>query len=434
MAQVPPLTQIAQWQNNGDHKGESPRALLKINHMTMSVESITTTLNAYGVLDTCECVVPMKGNPDFSIELFRGETDTSAVPLTLYIGYPANPSQPATTSELQPIFVGQLDSWKGSHVSGKITFSGRSLGVALTDRKLTIPIQYKTSVQLIEEQAKAVGLKTNIVLAPGQEPVQMATVFSREYIAGLKNLRVWDLIAQCAQWDDTDAWVDGDTLYYVSPVFVPRNTVNIEIGKNVKDLDFQHASQFNRKIRVEVHSYMPRTSQGSFTRVQTHADGTVTKSSITRQSTSTPIFGTQGMTTTTYNYNGTTGTTTKSTGTSYKQGGTFQTSTRPEENSGIEIYPIYPRAPLTPKQTDDLALREWRRISMHEWSITIYMPVTKDLLTNMKRTTLLNVTGSPYSAVNQKYWPRRINWNFGLSDGVQWVIEAVNHQLPVGQV
>jgi len=423
---------VTMWPNKGVHFAEAPRCLVVINGAILSVMNVSSVVNAYGVLDTVEFEVPIQGNVDFTQSLFQNETDTSAIPIYIYAGYPSNPSGNVTIAQLTCIFTGQLDNYVIDHAKGTVKFSGRNFGVALTDKRITTPIQYQTSVQLIQAQCALVGLGTNIII--DGPPVQMATVFTREFIAGIKNFRVWDLITQCTQFDDTDVWVDGNTLWYVSPYLVPRNTLNLAVGTDLTNLEATHSVQYNRKIRVEVRTYTPRTTQSTMTRVQTRADGSVVTATISKTGTSTPIFGTTGVNYTTYSFNDTTGAYTKASGTSYKTGGGFSTTTTPEANSGLERYTIYPRTPLTPQQCDDLARKEWRRISMHEWSVKISMPMRKDLFGQILRTTLINITNSPYGAVNQLYWPRRITWNFSLTEGATYEIECVNHQQALGQV
>ena len=416
---------------NAIFEANSPRALAVINGGPLAIDSYTITLNAYGVLDTAEFVVPIQGNPDFTQWLFQNETDTSAIPVFIYAGFPANPSQPVAISKLQKRFIGQLDQYTIDHAAGKVTFECRSLGAGLTDRRLTTPISYVTSVDLITAQAKLAGLATQISILGA--PITMAEVFSREFIAGIKNFRVWDLIVQCAQFDDADVWVDGNTLFYVAPSAIQRNIVYLQVGKNITNLSIVHAQQYNRKIRVEVRTFSPHIRQGAITRVQTRADGTVTQESISRYSTSLPIFGTTGVATSSYSTNGTTGATSSNSGVSSSSGGGFGAGTTPESASGLERYTIY-KAGLSPQACTDLAHSQWRSISMHEWALTAELPVTTELFSTLSRTSLLQVSASPYSRVNQKYWPRRFSESFDLSSGMKWSIEALNHVLPLGQV
>lgn len=401
-----------------------------INGMILQVASYTVTLNAQGVVDSAEFVVPMQGNPDFTVTLFQGETDTSAIPCTLYAGYPSipSPSGPALLAQLTKRFTGQLDQYTMDHEAGTVTFDLRSLGAGLADRRLTTPISYATSLDLITAQAAEQGLSVKAALVGS--PVPMSEVFSRQFVAGIKNFRVWDLIVSCSMYDDTDVWVDGSTLYYMAPSLIERTTVPLKLGRDLKQLSVTHAQQYNRKIRVEVRTYNPRVRSAALTRVETRANGTVVVKQISRYSSSSPVFGTTGVISTTYETNGTTSS--SSSGSSSSVGGGFTASSSPTAVSGLERYIIY-KAGLTPAAANALARSTWRRISMHEWAVTAGFPVRQDMLASISRTALISLFGSPYSAVNQTYWPRRITETAHLG-GVTWTVEAVNHQLPLGQV
>lgn len=407
---------------------EVPRALASLNGQPFSVQDYTITWNAHGVLDTCEFTVPSQGNPDFTTWLFQNETDTSPIPIIIYVGFPSQPG-PVTISQLTQRFVGQLDQYTIDHKAGTVKIQGRSMGAILGDRQLTTPISYQTSLQLLEAVTTANGLALNFKIYGS--PIQMAEVFSREFVAGVKNFREWDLILQCSQYDDADVFVDGNTLYYVNPNLVQRNNVNLDIGQDLENLTVTHASQLNRKIRVEVRTYSPTKRQSAITRVQTRANGDVVVNQVSRTSTSQPIWGTTGVVTTYYSYNSTTGSYTKASGTSFKSGGNFQSSPTELANSGLERYIIY-KPGLSPQACANLAFATWRRLSMHQFSATIELPMRSDLFSTVNRFALFNLAGSPYSRCNGKFWPRRITESSNLSSGAKWQIESANSSPPLG--
>lgn len=409
-----------------------PVAKAVVNSVVLRVSEYTITWNAHGILDTCDFTVPIYGNPDFTQTLLQNSTDTSAIAASLYTGFPTNPIGNYEVTQLSPRFVGQLDQYTIDHLTGTIKFQCRSLGAYLGDTRITTPVAYQTSAQLITAECKKINLATNIQIAGA--PIQLAEVFQREFVAGVKNFRVWDLILQCAQYDDADVFVDGDTLYYVAPYLLDasRNKVNLAIGQDLENCTAIHAPQYNRKIRVEVRSYIPATRTGTLTRIQTLSDGTVVQSVISKTATSSPIFGTTGVVTTGYAYNQSTGTYTKATGVSYKSGGTFSSSTSEIASTGLERYVIYV-AGIDAQKNVDRARALWRQISMHEWNVTLDLPIRKDLYPVINRFALINLSGSPYALVNAKYWPRRITESSSVTSGAKWMIECVNHAPPLGE-
>lgn len=416
---------------NGIREMQIPRALVVINGQTFLLNKYTITWNAHGILDTAEIDVPNQGNPDWTKLLFLNESDTSAVPVVIKVGYPST-AGPVSPQSLSNRFYGQLDNYKIQHAKGITTFQVRSLGAILADKRLTTPVVYTTSKQLVESQVKAAGL--NSVILVNGTGVQLAEVFRRQFVAGIKNIRVWDLITQCSLYDDADVWVDGNTLYYVQPYLLDpqRQLVTLNVGTDLEELEVTHAEQYNRKIRVEVRTWEPTTITGSAVRITTLADGSVQKAQVTRQSTSTPVFGTAGISYTNYSYNSQTGEYTQTQGTRSKIGGSFQTSNAPLSDSGLEIYKFFEPG-MSPTEVNNYCMYQWRRISMHEFAATLTLPMRQEMFKVFNRSMLLRVTGSPYSLVNSKYWPRRITESVDLEAGAKWLVEAVNHQLPLGE-
>ena len=72
---------------NGVHQADIPRAYAVINGQQVALTEYTITWNAHGVLDTADFTTSMYGNPDFTLQLFQGASDTSPIPVFVYVGF-----------------------------------------------------------------------------------------------------------------------------------------------------------------------------------------------------------------------------------------------------------------------------------------------------------------------------------------------------------
>lgn len=80
----------------------------------------------------------------------------------------------------------------------------------------------------------------------------MATVFFRDCMIGIHNVREWDALIHCAELDDADLWVSGNTIYYMAQDLVKRPRADVkwlDIGDGAMTLDGFHA-KCNKNVEV----------------------------------------------------------------------------------------------------------------------------------------------------------------------------------------
>jgi hypothetical protein len=414
----------------------SPRSLVQINGEYYVPESWSLEINAHGATNTATIKIPIKGNPDFTQTLFRGNNQ-APIPVTVLCGFPSKPAPPKImASQLIPRFVGTVDSYEPilSATEYEVIFHCRSAAAALIDNKITVPIMgaAQTSVAFLESVTKQFGLQSKTYLPSGFSPVTLPMVFNGTFMYGVHNIRIWDLLLQCAQFDDVDVWESLGTVYYGAPGSIPRNTVNLQWLQDVERLDGSHSPNFNRNIIVVVRTYQAKTRTSVSTRTITNpfTGGGVTVSTVSRTITSQPIFGTTERVSTSISSTGDVVTTTSSTtgGLQTGQAGGSVSETKKER------YVFYVRN-IDAAHAQALANAKWRQLSMHEYSMSFELPVTTSLADQLSITSLIQLSGHPYSAFNAKYWPRRITENWEpMSTGWTWKIDCVNHVLPQGAV
>ena len=410
------------------YEASEPRAIAVINGSNYQLVSFEIEKNAHGATDSAIIDLTLSNNPDWTVELFRDTNQNEPVYVEIWAGYPPVDTPPLTTTALNQRFIGILDIYT-LEIDGDLgTFRCRSLAAPLVDTQITTLVQNMSSVDFVNYWAQSLGLTT--VIGVVGTPVTLVQVYGDEFVTGIKNFRVWDVMLQMAQFDDVDVWVDGSTLYYTSPDLLTRNLVDLKYGRDLLGLSLTHSPQGNKNIRVEVRTYARRQSQSTTTRVQTASDGSVSVSTVSKVVTSQPVFGTLNRVSATTGPNGQSVTTTVATGGSFSSG-----FTSPGSESGLERYVrFYPN--LSPAQCNALAQALWRQISRLEYAVSIHLPMTEaKMLALSDMTALIRLHGTPYflaessnsSAVND-YYPRRTTEEFN-EQGWLVTIEAVNHSI-----
>jgi hypothetical protein len=416
------------------YEANAPRAVAVLNGVPYQVSAYTISLNAHGASDTATVVIPISSNPDFTVEFFKSPNDQAPVFVEIYAGFPSNINVSLTDiSQLSRRFLGIVDMYSAKFASNELTFNCRSIAAPLIDTPITTYSQNQTTIQFVAAMADSIGLKTSFNIA--NPPVTLQSVLGYDNIGGagfaatVYRMKIWDLILRSAQVDDVDVWVDSTpTLHYEAPWLVKRNTVALDWLRDFDQrdgLEATHSIQFSKNIQVEVYTYQRKTRITTGVQVTSVPGGGTTVSQSSRTSSSSIIPGT----------NETIQTSTSSTGAvsqsvSSGSGGAFRGSaSQAAGESGKERYVFYVRN-VSPQVANQMALAKWRQISMHEYAITGKLPMTEALLKTLSITSLIKLGNTPYSFVNDLYWPRTIDEDFNISGGWTLAMHCVNHTPP----
>lgn len=404
-----------------------PRASAIINGIEITPQSFSITNNAHGASDTATIVAPISNGPDWTVA--TATSGDQPVYVTILCGFAQSGNGDYT--QLTPVFTGVLDTFTATLEKDEVSFSCRSIAAPLISTKITTPFagESMTTQAFIQQQADRFGMQAVFNAASYGTMLQ---VMGSEFQTGVHNWVIWDLMLQCAQYDDVDIWVDlNGVLHYEAPSLVKRQTNYIEWGTDIKSFSGGHASQFSKNIRVEVRSWTKKTRTSTRARASSLAAGLpgialeTTSAVVTTQ----PIFGTRGSVRTEISSNGTV-TTTSATTTGGPSNSGF-TTVAPE--SGKETY-IYYKQNATPQQCDDLAQKIWRQITMHEFQVHMTLVATPTVLPTLNITSLIQILNAPYQKFNTTYWPREITLSYSVTGGLFWKVTMVNHQLPQGAV
>ncbi len=424
--------------NHPFHHSDAVGAVAMINDVPYLISKYEISTNCHGATDTASFSMPISINKDFTALLSPKNTtnlNDSPVYVKIYAGYPqastSNFNHP-TTEGLVLRFLGTLDQYTATFDQDTVSFESRSLAAPLTTQKIQTPFDGPsvTTVQWIQQMAAINGLSTAIF--SGINPLTMQQVLGNELQTGVHTYPIWDLMLQCAVQDDVDIWVDatGTLWYYPSPK-IPRQNISLKWGQDITSMSMTHGIQFMKNIEVRVHSYIPKTRVSSSAKAYSLDGQTIYTQAVSKTVTSNPIFGTTtGVSTTTNPQGVTTTTSTSTTG-----GATTGEIGSPANYSGKQIYEKWLKN-ATQAQCQKAAQQYYRQIVLHEFQVSMRIPVTRPLLTAKTKTqpaqtisrmgiqALINLSGAPYAAINTALWPRQIRETFDPSSGWYWDIEA----------
>lgn len=428
------------------------RAYVKIaDSGPYAIKSFTLEKNCHGATNTASFELPYATYPDWTDQLFYGQTSGSndsytPVFIQIYGGFPTNPGQNLESWDNMFLrFSGILDEYDPDNLN--VThFQCRSMAAPLTTDRITTQVQNLTSVDFLNQVCGQYGIDSTVD-AQLTSPATIAEVYSQEYLVGLKNLIKWDVLQRSSIVDDVDVWEDDGTVFYVHPWNVQTvmqdqggslgrqyGNLYLNYGTNVKSFKGSHASQFSRKIQVVVGSYRNKVRISTSTTVNDENDGTsVTTNSVTLYN--PPQWGTQNGSSTVYHSNG--NVTNRSWSTT---GGPSQGSTSALATSGKELYTFY-YPNLTPTQCQARAMAIWRQISMHEYGAEFDLAVTPSLLPFLNIEARIQLSGYGMNEFNTTYWPRKMTETFdgpsseNSADAGGWSVkyQAVNSRPPLGQ-
>jgi hypothetical protein len=445
-----PTNQITALKPNPFFESDIIRAVAKINGRLYLILSYDITLNVHGASDTAQIVLSILGaNNDFSQEFVAAQatsgSDAQIAPVyvQIYAGFPANGGNNSVVSidGLSLRFAGIIDQYTASFDQDEVTFQCRSYAAPLMTEKIQAPFgsdpnqtvitNSSTTQQLVQYVAQKYNLQYKYHVL--NTPLTMQQVLTNEYETGIHVYSIWSLLIACALQDDVDVWVDQyGTLWYYDSGSIPRTNVTLTWGRDLQSLSLNHALQFSRNIEVRVHSYTPKTRESTSVRGYTAPDGTTYQAqAISKTTVSTPVFGlNQTITQTTSPYGVT------STSTSTTQGGaaTASTSAPPTPNSGKQVYEYW-MPNKTQAECFDLAAKIYRQIVLHEYQVSIKLPVTPALLNSVNITSAIRVVNAPYTyplATSKGLWPRQLRETLSPSSGWVWDIDATNITPPQG--
>lgn len=394
--------------------------------------AFSCAFHAHGATDTATITVPVLGNPDWSTVLFRSDDDISPVVVDLQAGF-----FDGSTTTLTRRFYGIAQSWKVAfHLDQYVTtFECQSFASAFAE-KITTASQNQTGAQFVAQVAKEAGLTPNIQLRDGQVSGTLTKVYSHDMVVGIHNKPKWDILTACAEYDDVELWVDGDTLNYVAPAKVARTTAPIRFGRDLLGFDGEHSTQYAKGIKVVVRSYSPKTRLSTYSSVTTDADGSSTASSSTAVVVSNPVFGTGQSNSVTTRQNSS-GKTTIGSSNSVTSGGLKKGTTgQLRDSSSTRNEYVFPN--LTTEECANRARAIWRRLSRHEYIADFGFAVTPETLPLIAVTTLFSITNLPWGSLSQAYYPREMAESFEMAqDGADaggWTVQVtgVNHKISQG--
>jgi len=445
--------------------------VVAVNGTRYKATEVRYSENAHGATDTATIIIPLSSATDLTLDLFRGDitvaggkgpasivppstpgssvaaTDNSPVFAEIYAGFPQTPTVGSTNiAQLKRLFVGEVDKYSGKFDANTVTFTCRSLGAPLVDDRLVGVSGNQTMAQFLAQQAAKYGLPAPIVkLGAGAIPATINEILGYEQIGGanfaaaLNGVHPSDLAIRGAQVDDTDVWLDitDGTIHYESPssFVASRSIIELKYGRHWMALGVDHSPQFSKTVQVQLHSHQPRLKQSTTVRVENDEFGNVIVTPRSVYTTSDVFLGTN-QTIANSTVTAPDGTQKSSTtfGSTTTSGGNYTAAAgQGARESAKQKYPLFV-GNVSPARAQAMAKAYWRQISQHEFAIEGEVPVTSNLLANLSITSLIRLTGTPWSLVNDTYYPRSLEHAISVNEGWRVKISALNHRLASGAV
>jgi hypothetical protein len=419
------------------YETSSPVVVARINGACYFIEEFDVDLNAHGATSSGSLTLPIKGNPDFSKSF--ANVGGTAVTGEIFVGTEPpgwNPSGQPSIDGLTRVYYGLVAQYDPKFAGDRVQFQLRSLASPLVDEKIQQLATNVKTVDFIARVCAQFGLQFQAQL--GSAPITVQEVLGEMYVGGadfsatIHGMRIWDLILQCATFDNVDVWEDQGTVYYANPAVIERPLVQLAYGQDltfVSDdgLTGSHALMFAKDVQVEVRSGQPRVSSSNAVRIVTNADASVSITSVNKITTGNPQWGTPNIVTTTYSPSGEVISTKQVTGGKFSTGYTSQ-----GKESTAQRY-IFPLRNASPAACNAYAISQWRKISQEEYTVQMRIPLT-EAVGIIPVTALLNVSNVPYSKFNTQYYPRTLALSGGSERAFMFEIGAVSHVLGLGAV
>jgi hypothetical protein len=420
------------------------RAVAIINGSSCPIIDAEVELNAHGFTNAATVIVNMSGCPDFSVVLGDAAIPTSgndspSVYFELWAGLFDTPQYGSLdTTGMIRLFLGIVESYEAAFQENIVTFTLRSIAADLADTKITkLTMSEPAATKFLSEQATAAGLEYESPSPALSNPVTIQQILGKEFVGGASftatvyRKSAADLLIQGATFDDCDVWLEDDTIYYQQARYVNRGTpIALVHGRDFSSIVGTHALRQSKNVRVDVHSFMPRTRISTRTRLQIDpSTGAVTKTTSSQSvSKSVPLFGSASTLSTTSSPTGT------AYGVSTSSGGTAVGSSGLAANdTAVEKYAFY-----VPNQDAatcaKLATAIARQIASLEYRVTFGFAMLKALVGMLRIVSQFDVSGLPYGNFNDSYYARRITHKLSLEAGWQVTVEAVNHTMLQGEL
>jgi hypothetical protein len=415
----------------------APRAIVKIMGIQATPIDYQVTHNAHGVMDTASFSIAQPGGIDWAKALENPNNTDDAIVCEIYAGFPSS-TDPAqiNIAQLSQRFLGILDKNPFNARGGLWKFECSSLATLLLREKQTTLIQGQSTVQYITAVAKQAGLQTSILLGPGGA-APMSRVFAKMFSVGIHTVHPWAIIQACAQVDDCDLWLRGDTIYYWTPQRVEnRPRVVFQYGQDFLECEVETDPQ--TAADVQVISYHDKTKTSHSTRIA--ANGTVTTSD--HVSVTVPNFGQGGGENFGYSSSGT-----ASVSSSQTSGGVYKAGVGTMPRASTRETLVYHIPNLTPAEARAMAQTISLQLGRSERKATFEFAITPDILKVLSVETLFELYGhpsAPYNtgaktplpnappSVNYAYFQRQIEESYSMQVGFRAKSTCLNHGTPQG--
>lgn len=164
---------------------------------------------------------------------------------------------------------GSVDRISLDQVSGQVVLEGRDHAARLIDTTVEDGFLNKTSAEVAQVLASRCGLSSNIDSTAGLIGQYYQIQHTKSAFAAFsRHANAWDLLAELAELEQFELWVEGNTLYFKRPDFSSSNTYdltyqapdasNASSSLTISNLSMERAGGLSGAMRVRVVSWNSR--------------------------------------------------------------------------------------------------------------------------------------------------------------------------------
>lgn len=216
------------------NRARSPRGIVLINGISVKFINIEIVNTTFYMSDTFNIELPISGQPDsFNLNFL---SNTSNMRVQIYIGFPNNPSSFDTT-DLDLVFVGNVDYLTVDPLEKSVTISGRDLSSLFIDNKTYEVFSNKRSSDVARSFAQQYGL--NPVVTTTQSLIGTFNIYQTTLL--MRETTQWDLLCFLAQQENFVVFVQNNDL-----IFAPRLTQS----QNPYLIQYQQPTANNASVNI----------------------------------------------------------------------------------------------------------------------------------------------------------------------------------------
>lgn len=251
-----------------------PRSIVKVNGLEApAMIEWQTDANNYYRANTfrVEFALEYPGSAQATINA-AWWADQADLLVEIYAGFPSDPAK-YTTSDLEKIFVGEVDELTTTLEANLVVLEGRDLSLRFIETKTTEKYPNMTASEIVKKLADDKGVKTQIT----DTSEKVGRFYNEEHVQLQDERTMWDLMCFLAQSEQYVLFLKGDVLHFEPAPAEDSSNPYVLVWKppgqgsgrstnsaNFVRMNFKRSLTISRDVIVQVRSWNSKEKK-SFT-------------------------------------------------------------------------------------------------------------------------------------------------------------------------